>query len=271
MAVRRRAVNKGKECANKKCSVEEDERSFRRNQIVCIVCENDESTEYDKKCSRCGETKTNTSFRKNRTYCLDCERADGRNYRRGEIGNAKAKEWHENNKERAHELSKNWYEENKTEIRAKERERAKNDDEFKVIKRYRVNLNGFIHGRAKVHKKIGASREIYMLWLNHCYRDDMKDDNYAKLWQIDHVISLNTRKDENAIEIGVHETLFRWYNTSPALKSENLEKNKYVHKEHILRHIKNLDSFYSKHSIEKTSEYFIYRKYVQKLLDEEYA
>lgn len=46
--------------------------------------------EGNKQCPYCNEVKTSNRFRKNRKKCIDCERADGRNYRKSDIGKQKS-------------------------------------------------------------------------------------------------------------------------------------------------------------------------------------
>jgi len=250
---------KGKECANKKCAILESERKFRRSQPICLICENDPDVVYDRCCSRCGELRLSTNYRKNRTYCLDCERADGRNYRRT---TTKAKEWHENNREHMAQLQKNWYEEHKTEIRAKEGQRYKEDPIFKEVKRYRTSVATIIRLKNSENEKLAISGKLFLEWLEFCFEDGMTWENHYDHWQIDHVLPLDLIKGHEFVTD--KSCIYAWYNIMPCTSERNRKKNKFVVKDQVLEQLAAVRVFCKKKNIKINTEYNVI---TQKFLD----
>lgn len=222
---------------------------FRKNQDICIWCEEDPDLDYDKKCNRCEEVKPNSDFRKNRNYCLPCERNEGRNYRKT---TTKAKEWADANPEKLKQLQRNNYEINKKEIRAKEKKRKLEDPNFKQIKDYRTTINRFITGNTKSNALLNINRDFYLSWISFCFDETMTFKNRKGYWQIDHVLPLNLLYGKNDlltpyINILTKECgeicIFEWYNTTPILKENNRTKSNKISIEHIVLHLKNIHLF----------------------------
>lgn len=260
------------------CKEEKTTRDFRRAQMICKVCESDSNVRYQKTCNQCNETKENTMFRKNRLKCLDCERAHGRNYRRT---TTKAQEWTENNKERMAELQHNWYEENKSSIRKNEQDRLQNDAKFRKIKFHRVSIQATIRGKIKSNKQLKINRDDFLLWLKFCHSGkEFKIEDYGTVWNIDHVLPLDLllNEDKHVEEMkiikkeNVQETIYCWYNITPLAHKENRDKSNNVSQEHLISHLKNLNTFLRKNKnmheqMKDNEQFFKYKKTVQKIID----
>lgn len=260
----------------KNCEEEKTTIDFRRAQFICKVCESDPNFSCQKTCNGCNETKDSKLFRKNRGKCLDCERAHGRNYRHT---TTKAKEWTEKNQEKMAELQHNWYEENKSSIRKKERDRKEIDPIFKKIKNHRSLLNKLVKGLVNSSKQIDSNKDDLQTWFKHCNSDSNIED-YGTVWNIDHVLPLdlilNEKKHVAEMKIikkeKVQETLYCWYNIMPINCKENRDKSNNVSKEHLISHLKNLNTFLKKNKqmheqIKDNTQFFKYKKTVQKIID----
>jgi len=248
------------------CDIEKDKSAFRRNQLACIECENDPNITTYKICKKCGEKRSD--FRKNRGECLDCERADGRNYRRT---TTKAKEWVENNRERMSELQRNHYEKNKRKIRINEKIRMIEEKDFRDIKRYRVTINGMLHGKSKYNKKLQIKRTDYGDWLEFYSDKEYTLNNYPE-WHVDHVIPLFMLKDELVIEYECDDVLLMWINTRPTDSTTNLKKNKYICVETLIDHLQLLNNYLRENpdiedKLQNNDSIFKYRRLTQTILD----
>jgi hypothetical protein len=260
----------------KNCEVEKTTRDFRRAQYICKVCESDPNFSHQKTCNGCGEKKDSKMFRPNRGKCLDCERAHGRNYRRT---TTKAKEWTEKNKERMTELQHNWYEENKKQIRKNERDRKANDPVFKKIKNHRCLLNKMVRGVTSYSKQIESDKDDLWTWLKHC-NSDLSIERYNIDWNIDHVLPLDLllNEDNHTKIINVikkentQDAIYCWYNIMPLKCKENRNKSNTISQEHLISHLKNLNTFLRKNKhiheqMKDNEQFFKYKKTVQKIID----
>jgi hypothetical protein len=268
-------VNKNivQNCAG--CEEDKAKNLFRRNQIVCKECEENE-VEYDKKCTVCKETMSITLFRsdngKPRGDCHECEKASGRNYRRT---TTKAKEWTENNREKMSELQHNSYEKNKKEIRLREAKRRKEDPFVKNVTNYRQTVCSLVNDETNSCKKLEiTSRDLYVLWLEYRFDENMTIENHVEIWQIDHVVALNTIKIRTVNKIEFEDDLdlsclYGWYNTMPVTCAHNMKKNKYCDEKQLMTHLGYLKKFIKKHKkvIELTKNYLLYIKLIQMILD----
>lgn len=238
------------------CNIEKDNSEYRKNRKQCKECQNkkvrenykEKNTKYLEEekdneticCSKCNIDKNKKEhFRVNRKTCKDCERSHGRNYRRENTD--KSKEWVENNRERMSELQSNWFQKNKTNIYDNIKKRKNDDEDYKNLSNYRSRIPNVIKGNVKLSKDLDCGSDFFREWLNIYFTDDMNLENHGKLWTVDHVIPIKDIDEHNKIHI------LRWYNIMPALKKDNLKKNKYVDLEQIKRHLQ---------VIEENKEYF---------------
>jgi hypothetical protein len=241
------------------CNIEKDISEYRKSRKQCKECQNkkvrenykEKNTKYLEEekdneticCSKCNIDKNKKEhFRVNRKTCKDCERSHGRNYRRE--NKDKSKEWVENNRERMSELQSNWFQRNKNDICEQKKIRLKTDGEFKKINDYRSKIRHMIKSNSKYYDSIGCDSEHLKEWCElffEYFENTTTIEDHGKIWVIDHVIPIKDIDEHNEIHI------LRWYNIMPALKKDNLKKNKYVDLEQIKRHLQ---------VIEENKEYF---------------
>lgn len=215
-----------------------------------------------KTCKYCNSEKPETDFRPKRLKCKDCEREHGRNYRKSEIGKQKSKEWVENNQERMTELQANHYERNKPLIREKEKERRENDERYKFRHDTKRYVNWCFRSRESVKKTrtlkyLDCTIDHFINWLEFCYTKKMDHDNYAEIWQFDHVIPIATF--ENILTDDSEKTLCcSWFNISPVLVKDNLSKHAKINTKQIKKHVKKLKKFCKTEEIDAKDfkEYF---------------
>ena len=203
-----------------------------------------------KECKICLNKKSSNDFRINRKTCKDCEREKQRLYRRC---TTKSKEWAENNREKMAQLQHDWYENNKSEIRNKFNERYKTDENFKKVRNHRKALSSLINGKSKTTIYLNCNRVHLLKWLQFQFKSDMTLDNYAILWNIDHVIPLDKFLNENYSE----PIIFHYLNIQPILKKDNLKKNKHWTVEQCMTHLQMVKAFCKQENIDLTNEYIL--------------
>ncbi len=239
----------------KVCNLDKGD-DFRKARRVCRECDNAQAKEKRKLakekekpeyiiCNGCNERKT--EFRINRGKCLDCERNHGRNYRRT---TDKAKVWTENNRERMSELQHNWYESNKKEIGKKRLDRLKNDELYKETEEHRVHVRRVLSGGIK-SEQLKCDSKQFEDWLSYQFREEMTFDNYADVWTIDHVIPVNLVL-RGQVE---KDFCFNYLNLQPALKLDNLRKNKHVTLEECQQHLEKVKKYIEIRELEDGSDY----------------
>ena len=200
----------------------------------------------NKICKYCEKEQTKENFRKNRQKCLDCERKDGREFRKSEHGKEKSKTWVNNNKKRMQQLQSNHYQNNKEKINAKYVKRYNSDHFFKIKVNLKSRLNGVLK-KNKIPKNdrtmdyIGCNIEYIIEWFKFCFDDEMTMKNHGTYWHIDHVIPIATfdlESDDDEVK-----SCFSWYNLTPMIGKENMEKKAKIDRSQIVTHINNLEMF----------------------------
>lgn len=220
---------------------------FRKSRKVCRECDNAAQRERNKKakeqekpksikCNKCG--KRTSDFRINRQTCLDCERAHGRKYRRE---TTKSKEWTENNKEQMAKLQREW-----------QKKEKKDNPLYKTATTHRTILCQWVKNpKAKTSKYVNCTRSQFIHWLMFLMTDDMTLENYATVWEIDHVIPIQqyTRGHEP------EAVVLTWMNVRPCLCKDNGRKSKNIDVDECLQHLENLNAYITHKKIKEDSEY----------------
>jgi hypothetical protein len=167
------------------------------------------------------------SIRYKNTYhnrCKECTNNYAKRYREQNqnIIKQKQNEWY-NTK------GKFWKKEydnaNKEHTNARDKERYKNDQQFRMKKILRTRFNKTVTGK-KISNSIlgylGVSLEYFLKWIEYQFDENMNWDNQGTYWDIDHVIPCNNFNLENDEEI---KKCFNWKNIRPCEKIENYKKN----------------------------------------------
>ena len=147
----------------------------------------------------------------------------------------KQTEYYQNNKEKIAE----YYQNNKEKIRDRrrdyERNRRRNDENFRLIDNTRRRINMTLNGKTKsFHTKdiLGIDVETYKRWIEHQMTPEM---NWSNI-HIDHVKPISSFDISNEDEL---LEAFNWKNTQPLLKKDNLRKGcKYNELDYRLQFIK---------------------------------
>ena len=96
-------------------------------------------------------------------------------------------------------------------------------------------------------------------------------NNYADIWQIDHIIPLNVLQTQSVNDINLSdeniECVYKWYNTRPLSCIQNMKKNKYLSRDDLLAHQASIKAFRKTHSNLFDETYYNYKKIITKLLD----
>ena len=162
----------------------------------------------------------------------------------------KRREYYEKNKEEEYKLSRKWIEENRDKFRERnrkyERERTKNDLQFKLIRTHRKRVS-YIFKELKMNKKrsskdiLGAGINEVIKLVENQFEIGMSWENYGE-WHIDHVIPLSSANNEEELE-----ALFFYINLQPMWADENLSKGANFNEEDKLEYIE----WYNKNIKEK--------------------
>lgn len=173
-----------------------------------------------------GKTKTQSSYLC--SLCKHCERQ-------------KALDRYRRNKNACNEYSKQYKMDNKEKINKTRREYTSviMKDPIQRLKR---NMKSLICLKIKKTRHtgeyLGAPIQTIVSWLEFNMSDEIKWDNYGKVWQIDHTIPINLWNIENEGEMLL---CFSWMNLMPMIKEMNNKKsNKLLlwrvwHQERMLR------------------------------------
>lgn len=206
-----------------------------------------------KKCNKCEQEKEDDQFRHNRKVCKACEKKYGREYRQN--NKDKSSNWVSKNPEKMKKLQADWYAKNKVKINDKFKERYRDTKtDFKKIKNYRTAISHMIGGKQKTNKYIGCNNIFLKDWISFCFDEQMSFHNYADIWNIDHVIPIDSiENDQSNFSI-----ITKWQNITPVLTSFNFRKNKKINKEQIMKHTQKLQQYYEIRNLEPDKEYINY-------------
>lgn len=95
----------------------------------------------------------------------------------------------------------------------------------KILNHLRKRIRDYIKGetnKIKYNEILGCSSEEYKLYLEQQFKLEMTWDNYGKVWEIDHIIPLNTFDTNNWIEL---KKAFHFTNTQPLFITTRIAKS----------------------------------------------
>ena len=154
------------------------------------------------------------------------------------------KEYREENKEKI-KMSKKLYQqkpENKVKRNEKDKQRRKEDETFRIMTNIRTRIHNVLKQNKtdKTDKLLGCNKTQLHYWLSYQLHDDLTWDNYADVWQIDHVVPLAffdmTDQKQQLLA-------FNWSNLRPLYSDDNSFKNDKIVETDIRNHIKTFDNF----------------------------
>lgn len=172
-----------------------------------------------KNCIKCNIEKEETEFYKRGrdnmcySYCKECTKIiKNENYYK--------------NKELRCQYAKTYYNANKESIFEKEKERYKNDVNFRLSKIYRNRLNSYIKGEKDNMNYLHCDLDFFKIFVEAQFIEGMNWENKYNLWELDHVIPVSKFN----LELSDHKNIcFHWCNYKPIMKHENKKKfNKLV-------------------------------------------
>jgi hypothetical protein len=209
----------------------------------------------EKICNTCDKTKniSEYSIRNNmkNTYHNRCK----------ECTNNYAKEYREQNQNIIKQKQNEWYDTkgkiwkkeydntNKEHTNARDRERYKNDQQFRMKKILRTRFNKTVTGK-KISNSIlvylGVSLEYFLEWIEYQFDENMNWNNQGTYWDIDHVTPCSNFNFENDDEIKI---CFNWKNIRPCEKIENYKKNNKIVESLINDHKAKVELYISLHPV----------------------
>lgn len=98
-------------------------------------------------------------------------------------------------------------------------------------------------------KSLGCEYNYFLKWIEYQFSDNMSFENYGSVWHIDHVkpcASFNLDIESELLECN------NWKNLRPALKIDNLKKNKKIIPDLIDSHSKLVNKFIEINSSEQS-------------------
>lgn len=214
---------------------------------VCRTC----SVEKDISEFRlCKKTRNGTVTTSRRGNCNDCEKARGRAYRQSKVGKEKTKAWITENRERFSELQHNNYVKNKPQIRARYVERYKSDPEFQKEQRYRKSIVRIIRGSQQTNKYVKSTKANFLKWFSFNFDETMTWENYAKQWNVDHVIPLSEKNNGYDFEI-----IAKWCNIVPVDPKYNSTKNMHKDVKQASAHLERYKTYCAERKISADEQY----------------
>jgi len=208
-----------------------------------------------KKCNTCFKDKNISEFTirsqiKNSYHhrCKDCTNKYAKEYREQNqnILKSKQQEWYNTN-------GKNWKKEydniNKEHANTRDREKYKNDSQYRMKKILRTRFNKTVTGK-KIYSSslmyLGVSLEYFHKWIEYQFDENMSWTNQGTYWDIDHVLpcsNFNLEQDEDI------KKCFNWKNLRPCEKKENYRKNNKIDESLINNHNTKIELYISLHPV----------------------
>ena len=209
----------------------------------------------EKICNTCDKTKNISEYSirdsiKN-TYhnrCKECTNNYARGYREENqnIIKQKQNEWYDTK-------GKIWKKEydnaNKEHTNARDKERYKNDQQFRIKKILRTRFNKTVTGKKISNSTLGylgVSLEYFLNWIEYQFDENMNWNNQGTYWDIDHVTPCSNFNLENEEEI---KKCFNWKNIRPCEKIENYKKNNKIVESLINDHKVKVELYISLHPV----------------------
>jgi hypothetical protein len=146
---------------------------------------------------------------------------------------SKIKIYHSNNKESIKEYAKDWFQKNKEHVNLYNREKYKNDIEFKIKTTLRNMLNNKLKSQNedKINSSInllGCSIEEFKLHLEKQFLPEMTWENHGNVWEIDHIKPCSLF---NLVELKQQQECFHYTNMQPLFKTTQIAES-YGYKNH---------------------------------------
>jgi hypothetical protein len=196
---------------------------------------------YTKVCSVCQVEKSTDNFEKRNnkpTYrCKECLSQYHKNYYIKNVDKLKnktsefrnnnpdyMKNWRKNNSEKVTNQKINWYSKNKNKINENERNRRKNDIEYKIKKNLRRRVNQVITRDCKntgTIELLGCSTYDFLKYMESKFIDGMNWDNYGQ-WHIDHIKPCSSFDLTNLKQ---QKLCFHYSNLQPLWAKDNINKS----------------------------------------------
>jgi hypothetical protein len=201
-----------------------------------------------KTCNKCKTPKDLSEFNK------DKSRKDGYSYACSKCLSLNSKKHYDNNKEdilkeqkgKNNEYFKNRYknksnlqkeefrnylkeyqstEKHKIKRRIYKKEIYNKRPKNKILNHLRKRIRDYIKGetnKIKYNDILGCSSEEYKLYLESKFKPEMTWENYGKIWEIDHIISLSSFDINNWVEL---KKAFHFTNTQPLFVTTKIAKS----------------------------------------------
>jgi hypothetical protein len=181
-----------------------------------------------KVCNNCNIEDSDDKFCKDRSLCKKCKAEKSKYY------------YEENkdiisitNRDYKNKYQRKYYNLNKDIIFQKEKERYKNDVNFRLSKIYRNRMNSYLKGSENDMKYLQCSLNDFKEIIEKQLDNNMNWDNQGILWELDHVIPVSIFN----LEILEHRNVcFHWCNYKPILKHHNRTKSNKINENYILEH-----------------------------------
>ena len=142
--------------------------------------------------------------------------------------NQRRKEYYELNRDTLLERKKKYYKQHRESITENKKEYNKNRRHTNLIYRLILNNSTRIRDALKSNNKatssidlLGCSKELFFNWIKWQLPYEMSDDEFNKLFHIDHVRPIATF---NLSDPESQYDAFHWTNAQPMLISKNLSK-----------------------------------------------
>jgi len=180
--------------------------------------------------------------------CKDCTNENAKKYREENKDSIKEKQslWYNSV---GKDLKKEYENINKDYINARDREKYKNDPQYRMKKILRSRFKKTIL-KEKTYKSIltylDVSVDYFNKWIESQFNDKMTWDNQGIYWEIDHVIPCSSFDFTNETEI---KKCFNWKNMRPCERIENYSKNNKIIQTLIDDHYKKANEYISKHPV----------------------
>ncbi len=220
-----------------------------------------------KKCTKCDEIKDINRFGKNsktksglKYWCKDCETKKQKERRKKqkeedfENYNLRWKTYYEKHKDHIREVQKQYLEnpDNKKKrneyIRNYKAEKRQFDKQFVLYENLRKRIWKCVKNKSNSSKDIlGCDIDIYYKWISYTMSKDMSWDNYGKIWNIDHLLPINTFDLDDPIEV---KKAFNWKNTWAMYSVENFSKKNNIIESQLKKHSNLLSAFIDINNIE---------------------
>lgn len=225
-------------------------------------------------CITCNIEQDDSEFYTKRNQCKNCRSIYNKKYIRSDnskkLKQLSDKKYYEMNKEAisAHnreyknQYSQEYYNKNKKIIFEKEKQRYKNDVQFRLSKIYRNRMNSYIKGEKDNMKYLQCNLDEFIKFIEIQFVDDMNWDNQSEVWELDHILPVSKFN----LEILEHKNIcFHWCNYKPILKTDNKKKsNKLV--DNIIKEHTDFALFFIKENNQLLNYINIYDFYKENIL-----